>query len=67
MKVRTAVVVDNLGTMSQTPDDERDEIMRDLEKDYGLDAELVHYGHDVFEATRLTKQIDCLVVDYGAL
>lgn len=64
MTQRVAVVIDNVGTFTQRPEDERDEILEDLRR-RGLDLELVWYGnspHDLPET-----QIDLLVVDYGAL
>lgn len=64
MSQRVAIVLDNLGTFHETPDEERDKILDDL-RDEGLDPELVFYGHGPGQLP--DTQIDLLVVDFGAL
>lgn len=64
MNVKTAIVLDNIGTWGNTPEEERDEILKEL-RDDGVDATLVHYGNDPLDIPE--TQIDCLIVDYGAL
>lgn len=65
MSQRVGVCIDNMGTMGQTPDEERDEILQDLAR-LGLEPELVHYSHDPLSIP-FEKQIDLLVVDYGII
>lgn len=65
MSQKVAVVIDNMGTWHETPDEERDQILKELAED-GLEPELVFYGnrpHDLPD----TAEIDVLVIDYGAL
>lgn len=64
MSQRLAVVIDDMGTLHETPDEELDGILKDL-RDDGLEPELVHYGHDPVAIP--DTQIDLLVVDYGVI
>lgn len=65
MSQRVGVCVDSMGSFHETPDDERDKILKDL-RDDGLDPELVFYGHDPL-AIPFEQHIDALVVDYGII
>lgn len=65
MSHRVGVCIDNMGTFGETPDEERDSILKDLTR-LGLEPELVFYGHDPL-AIPFERQIDLLVVDYGII
>lgn len=65
MTQRVGVCIDNMGTLGETPDQEREEILEDLGR-LGLEPVLVFYGHDPM-AIPFERQMDLLVVDYGII
>lgn len=64
MSQKVAILIDNLGTFGETPDEEREDILRDLRKE-GLDPSLVWYGNRPPVPAEI--EIDLLVVDFGAI
>ena len=62
--VRTAVILDAIGTGHQSPTAEMEAIIADF-AGWGLDLDVVHFSHQPLDLPE--TQIDLLVVDYGAL
>lgn len=63
--ISTAIILDNLGTFTESPDQERDKILEELKK-IGLDIDLKLYDH-LFTQIKPEDSYDLVICDFGAL
>jgi len=62
---RAGIIVDNLGSLGESPEEEADFIIRALKSIYDFPCEMVQFSTDYNDIGK--KNIDLLILDFGGL